>query len=193
MLKAISEDIANWMGAGLDPGVVSINASEFCFQDGDYAERILARLGETGVPPEKFEIEITETVFLGEGAKRVEAALSTLKNAGCSIALDDFGTGYASLTHLRDFPINNIKIDRSFVLDLISQNHSTVIVKAIVDLAHNLGMSVVAEGVESEAQYEFLRAIGCDAGQGYLFGRAIPAGAAKERLRTAKRESLLRA
>jgi diguanylate cyclase (GGDEF)-like protein len=193
MLRAITEDMAEWTAAGLDPGVVSINASEFCFQDGDYAERILSRLEEMGVPPEKFEIEITETVFLGESAKLVETALTTLKEAGCSIALDDFGTGYASLTHLRDFPINHIKIDRSFVLDLIAHSHSTVIVKAIVDLAHNLGMHVVAEGVESEAQYEFLRAIGCDSGQGYLFGRAVPAHAAVEHLGGDRVQRLLHA
>lgn len=193
MLRAISEDIAEWRAAGLDPGVVSINASEFCFQDGNYAERILASLNEMGVPPEKFEIEITETVFLGEGAKLVEAALRKLNDAGCSIALDDFGTGYASLTHLRDFPIDHIKIDKSFVSDLVSRSHSTVIVKAIVDLAHNLGMHVVAEGIESEGQYEFLRAIGCDSGQGFLFGHAVPAHRIVECLGARRKAAKLRA
>jgi len=193
MLRAISEDMAHWRSMGLDPGVVSINASEFCFQDGDYAERILSRLEEAGIPPEMFEIEITETVFLGESAKLVEAALRKLKEAGCSIALDDFGTGYASLTHLRDFPIDQIKIDKSFVSDLVSQSHSTVIVKAIVDLAHNLGMQVVAEGVESEGQYEFLRAIGCDSGQGYLFGKATSASKAIEHIASSRRARKLRA
>ncbi len=192
MLKSITEDMADWLQSGFDPGIVSINASEFCFQDGDYADRILARLHDMDIPPQKFEIEITETVFLGESAKMVEAALKTLKSAGCQISLDDFGTGYASLTHLRDFPINNIKIDKSFVLDLTSGGNSTVIVKAIVDLAHNLGMQVVAEGVETEGQYEFLRAIGCDAGQGYLYGHAMPADRAVERF-APRKTTLVRA
>ncbi|HEX2840507.1 sensor domain-containing phosphodiesterase [Hyphomicrobium sp.] len=192
MLKAITENMSDWLQSGYDPGLVSINASEFCFQDGDYADRILARLHHMGIPPQKFEIEITETVFLGESAKMVEAALRTLKAAGCQISLDDFGTGYASLTHLRDFPINNIKIDKSFVLDLTSGGNSTVIVKAIVDLAHNLGMQVVAEGVETEGQYEFLRAIGCDAGQGYLYGHAIPADIVVERF-APRKPTLIRA
>ncbi len=192
MLKSITEDMADWLGSGFDPGIVSINASEFCFQGGDYADRILSRLHDMNIPPQKFEIEITETVFLGEGAKMVEAALQTLKAAGCQISLDDFGTGYASLTHLRDFPINNIKIDKSFVLDLASGGNSTVIVKAIVDLAHNLGMQVVAEGVETEGQYQFLRAIGCDAGQGYLYGHAMPAEQVVERF-APRAQALVRA
>lgn len=90
------------------------------------------------------------------------------------IALDDFGTGYSSLTHLRDFPIDQIKIDKSFVFGLGQNPESLTIVKALVDLAHALNMTVVAEGIETEAQYALLRGFGCDSGQGYLFGKANP-------------------
>jgi diguanylate cyclase (GGDEF)-like protein len=175
MLRGIVRCIATWRRKGLDVGVVSFNASEFSFQRGDFAQNLLGQLDRLGIPPASVEVEITETVFLGDDAQLVQAALEELHAAGVSISLDDFGTGYASLTHLRDFPIDTLKIDRSFVHGLKEKPQNASIIRGIIDLAHNLGIQVVAEGVETEDQYEFLRAAGCDNAQGYLFGKPVPA------------------
>lgn len=119
---------------------------------------------------------MTETVFLGKHAGEVENTLRALQDEDVAIALDDFGTGYASLTHLQQFPVNTIKIDRSFVSRLISEEQQdAIIVGALIDLAKNLGISTVAEGVETELQAFVLRRRGCDAAQGYFFERAMPA------------------
>jgi EAL domain-containing protein (putative c-di-GMP-specific phosphodiesterase class I) len=118
---------------------------------------------------------VTETVFLGRGAEHVETVLRTLCEEGVRIALDDFGTGYASLSHLKQFPVDAIKIDQSFVRDLAENPDDTAILFAVLNLGHNLGIDTIAEGIETEVQAEFLRAQGCDMGQGYLFGKAKPA------------------
>jgi EAL domain-containing protein (putative c-di-GMP-specific phosphodiesterase class I) len=131
---------------------------------------MLRRLTEYGIEPSKIMLEVTETMFLGNDSKAIRTTLQLLSDAGMTIALDDFGTGYSSLGHLRDIPIDKIKIDKSFVAELGRDAESPAIIKALIGLAHALGMTVIAEGIETEAQYEFLRSIGCDAGQGYLFG-----------------------
>jgi EAL domain-containing protein (putative c-di-GMP-specific phosphodiesterase class I) len=128
---------------------------------------------------------VTETLFLGSDTSGIRTELRRLSAAGILIALDDFGTGYSSLTHLRDFPIDQIKIDKSFVFGLGQNAESLAIVTAVVDLAHALGMTVVAEGIETEAQYALLRAIGCDSGQGHLFGEASPVSSVTVRRRHA--------
>jgi EAL domain-containing protein (putative c-di-GMP-specific phosphodiesterase class I) len=109
-----------------------------------------------------------------------------LKQGGVRIAFDDFGTGFASLTHLRDFPVDTIKIDRSFIDQLGQGHNTTVIVNAMVGLAHNLSMNIVAEGVETQTQAEFLRAISCDEAQGYFFGRPAPSTLATQRLNASR-------
>jgi EAL domain-containing protein (putative c-di-GMP-specific phosphodiesterase class I) len=135
---------------------------------------VLERLRLAGIPTHCLELEITETVFLGRGSEDVERALRTLNAEGVRIALDDFGTGYASLSHLKQFPVDIIKIDRSFVQDLANNRDDTAILQAVVKLGKNLGITTVAEGVETEVQADFLRAQGCDLGQGWLFGKAVP-------------------
>jgi predicted signal transduction protein with EAL and GGDEF domain len=136
------------------------------------------------------EVEVTEGVFLSASSDAVLNACKALKQGGVRIAFDDFGTGFASLTHLRDFPVDIIKIDRSFISHLGQGQNTTVIVNAMVGLAHNLSMIIVAEGVETQAQADFLKAIGCDAGQGYLFGRPVPAAVAAEQLEEPHETSL---
>lgn len=177
MLILVTEQMAIWRGAGKDPGTVALNASEHTFNGGDYARTVLDRLEHLALPPSSLRIEVTETVFLGENSQAVEAAIAELARAGVSIALDDFGTGHASLIHLRDYPIDWIKIDRSFVSGMSLVGRSGTIVKAMIDLAHALDIKVVAEGIETEEQRAFLRGAGCDAGQGFLFSAARPVAA----------------
>ena len=139
----------------------------------DFAEEFLSRLTTERVCTDCFEVEVTETVFLGRSAEGVGRALRMLSDEGVRIALDDFDTGYASLTHLQAFPVHTIKIDRSFMADLDTQPGNVAIVEAVVALSHKLGMDTVAEGVEQASQCDFLRQCGCDAVQGFLFSPAV--------------------
>lgn len=139
------------------------------------AKRVLARLAHFGVPPTALCIEVTEGVMLGRAADGVVGTLHALHDAGVRIALDDFGTGYASLSHLRQVPVDTIKIDRSFVAALErTSDNAEEIVRAIIGLAHGLGKDVIAEGVENEAQMDILVRLGCRYVQGYRFGRPVP-------------------
>jgi diguanylate cyclase (GGDEF)-like protein/PAS domain S-box-containing protein len=189
ILAGITEDITRWMDMGLDPGVVSFNACEYCFQAPDFATQLIKRLDEKRIPHSAIEIEVTETVFWGEDSKLIGRMLEQLHREGIRISLDDFGTGYASLTHLKDFPIDCLKIDQSFIAGLGAKAQHTTIVNAIVDLGHNLGMDVVAEGIETEPQLTFLRAVGCNGGQGFLFSKAVPM---EDAMRMLKREPVAR-
>lgn len=186
MLDAIVKDVARWRAAGFDPGTISFNACEYSFQDPDFASSLILKIDGMNIPRSCFEVEVTETVFWGNDPKLVGRLLAELRDAGLGVSLDDFGTGYASLTHLRDFPIDTLKIDQSFVAGLGRKPQNTAIVNAIVELGHNLGMGVVAEGVETEGQLDFLRSIGCDSGQGYLVSKPIPAPQVTEILSTSE-------
>lgn len=161
-----------WLDGGVEFGTIAINAASAEFRHDDLAERILERLDGANVPATLLELEVTETVFLGGGADHVDRALRLLSAAGVRIALDDFGTGYASLSHLKHYPVNTIKIDRSFVCDLETATGDAAIVNAVINLGGSLGMDIVAEGIETEAQARYLLDHGCGLGQGYLFGRA---------------------
>jgi diguanylate cyclase (GGDEF)-like protein/PAS domain S-box-containing protein len=175
MRAVIFHDMRGWLDAGLHFGRVAINASAAEFRHGDYAERVLGGLTRSGVPASCLEVEVTESVFLGRHADNVERALRVLTAAGVTIALDDFGTGYASLTHLKRFPVNAIKIDRSFVRDIEVDAGDAAIVRALLSLGQSLGIAVVAEGVETAAQAAFLKGHGCDLAQGHFFGHPLPA------------------
>jgi len=135
------------------------------------------------VPTNFFQIEVTETVFLGCGAESVESDLKLLSSNGVKIALDDFGTGYASLRHLKQFPVHTIKIDRSFVSDMNRLEDDAAIVRAIINLGENLGLDVVAEGIETASQEAELRQMGCGYGQGFLYSQAIAASEVEAYLR----------
>ncbi len=153
---------------------VAINVSPVQFQDRDLAAKLSAIAASAGVDPRRIEIEITEGLFFDDPVG-AEAALQSLHRTGFGLALDDFGTGYSSLGYLLRFPVSKIKIDRSFVTALPADVKSASIVHALVALARALGLKVVAEGVETEAQRLFLRTAGCHVLQGYLFGPAMPA------------------
>lgn len=168
-------DMREWLDSGLEFGRVAINVTSAEFARGEFAERVLDGLAGKGVPPERLAIEVTESVFLGRGIEAVHHSLSKLHRAGVLIALDDFGTGYASLTHLKQFPVDRIKIDRSFIRDLERDADDAAIVRAVVNLGHSLGIKTTAEGVETVSQAAYLRMNGCDFAQGYLFSKALPA------------------
>jgi diguanylate cyclase (GGDEF)-like protein/PAS domain S-box-containing protein len=175
MRTCIFEDIRNWLDAGVEIGRVAINASAAEFRHDAYAEHVLEELRRMNLPTSCLEVEVTETVFMGRGAGTVERALRTLSAAGVTIALDDFGTGYASLSHLKQFPVDVLKIDRSFIGDMDVDVGNAAIVEAVLRLSQSLGIEVVAEGVETAKQASLLRELGCDLGQGYYFGRPMPA------------------
>jgi diguanylate cyclase (GGDEF)-like protein len=190
VIASAIDQARRWMIADVAFDSIAINLSASQFLDPGLANRILSAIAATNLHPSMIEVEVTEGVFLSASSDAVLNACKALKQGGVRIAFDDFGTGFASLTHLRDFPVDIIKIDRSFISHLGQGQNTTVIVNAMVGLAHNLSMIIVAEGVETQAQADFLKAIGCDAGQGYLFGRPVPAAVAAEQLEEPHETSL---
>ncbi|WP_410524826.1 EAL domain-containing protein [Pseudomonas sp. DTU_2021_1001937_2_SI_NGA_ILE_001] len=163
-----------WHQARVRVPKVSVNISARQFSDGQLGERIAAALQDTGVPPACLELELTESILMREVGEAMQT-LAGLKNLGLSIAVDDFGTGYSSLNYLKQFPIDVLKIDRTFVDGLPSGEQDAQIARAIIAMAHSLNLAVIAEGVETHEQLEFLREHGCDEVQGYLFGRPMTA------------------
>ncbi|APG62055.1 hypothetical protein LPB140_03625 [Sphingorhabdus lutea] len=170
ILRAACVDVRNWPAHCH----VAINLSPVQFSDPELAQRILGVLIETGVAPGRIEIEITESALVSDLDNAI-ATIISLKNQGVRISLDDFGTGYSSLRHLSDLPIDKLKIDRSFVENLDNDEASRTIVRAVTGLAHNLGLTVVAEGIETQENASHLSQFGCDFGQGYYFGRPAAA------------------
>lgn len=176
MIDRVIHDARGWLDRGIEFRRIAINGSAPDFVRGDFAERLLERLHRAGISPARFELEVTESVFIGQIADNVERILNTLSSAGTTIALDDFGTGYASLSHIKQFPVDTLKIDQSFISARAADDPDDLaIVRAVIGLGQSLGISTVAEGVESLAQVNLLRREGCDVGQGYLFGRAVAA------------------
>lgn len=159
--------------AGLQPVPVSVNVSASQFREQSFIEMVACALQYSGMPPHCLEIELTESMVM-HGAETFIATLRALKRLGVTIAVDDFGTGYSSLNYLRRFPVDRLKIDRSFICEMTVDRHSAAIVKAIITLAHALDLRVVAEGVESEQQLLMLRDCGCDEIQGYIYRRPMP-------------------
>lgn len=174
MISQVLRDVRGWLDRDLAFGHVAINAAAAEFRRGDFAERVLEQLRQHDIPSSCLQLEVTETVFLGRGAEYVERALRTLSEAGVEIALDDFGTGYASLSHLKKFPVNVIKIDRSFIQSLDADADDEAIVRAVIGLGRSLDIRIVAEGIETFAQSAYLRKLNCEYGQGFLFGAAVP-------------------
>ena len=173
MLRKVATDMSAWREQHIAFGRVALNFSSSEFVRPDLAETVLAVLAEHDVACGQFEVEVTEGVFMGATSANVLGILQRFKRAGVKVALDDFGTGFASLTHLKQFPVDHIKIDRSFVQGLGMEQGDEAIVSSVVGLAKNLGMEVTAEGVETEAQALRLGQLGCDFGQGYLFGKPM--------------------
>ena len=174
MMGCVLDDMQNWVKAGVDFGHVALNTCAGDYAANDFAERLLAALRCRGLAPSLIEVEVTESVFLDRGSHYVLRALTKLSDRGVRIALDDFGTGYASLTHLKQFPVNVLKIDQTFVAGLGRSPDDAAIVRALIGLGESLGMETVAEGIETREQAAFVKKCGCTNGQGYLFGAAQP-------------------
>jgi diguanylate cyclase (GGDEF)-like protein len=170
VLKRACHEATHWP----DGVKVAVNLSPVQFKGGTIVLDVIAALGESGLPPRRLELEITEAVLLQDTDATV-ATLNQLRDLGVHIAMDDFGTGYSSLGYLRKFPFDKIKIDRSFVHDMTEKPDSVAIVRAVTGLGTTLGIATTAEGVETEAQFEQLRREGCTEVQGYLFSEPKPA------------------
>ncbi|MCG8673032.1 MAG: EAL domain-containing protein [Pseudomonadales bacterium] len=160
---------------------VSVNMSAKQIQEQKFAERVLKILDQYNIPSERIELELTETAIV-HSFQMINRELNKLRKAGIHISVDDFGTGYSSLAYLKRLPIDTLKVDQVFVRDIGQDSGDEAIIRAIINLAHSLGMKVLAEGVETEEQLEFLMAEGCDQAQGFLFSRPTSAGEFKYKL-----------
>jgi EAL domain-containing protein (putative c-di-GMP-specific phosphodiesterase class I) len=170
---------------------MSVNLSARQFVQVDLVDQVAAILSDTGLDPRGLEIEITESVLMDQSEAGIRT-LGRLRDLGVRLVLDDFGTGYSSLSYLKHLPLDTIKIDRTFVAGLDSDTDRSI-VEAVVALARGLHIGVVAEGIETEAQFQLLREIGCDVGQGYLFSRPLPADEAAGLLSSRRPDSVTRA
>jgi EAL domain-containing protein (putative c-di-GMP-specific phosphodiesterase class I) len=173
VLEELFRQCITWRHQGLVMDL-SFNLSPRQLWHPNLAPRLLARLDQGGVDSRQLIIEVTETAAMA-GPDRIEQVLSALRQRGVRFAIDDFGTGHSSLSRLRGLPVDILKIDRSFVCDIPDDRSSCAMVRTIIDLAANLGLSTVAEGVETEEQRRFLVEHGCVLGQGFLFSPAVPA------------------
>ncbi|HET7775614.1 MAG TPA: bifunctional diguanylate cyclase/phosphodiesterase, partial [Azospira sp.] len=174
VLHEACRQIRSWRNAGLPPLPVAINLSALQFRQPDLPGQVAAALAASGLGPEALELELTESVAMAD-VEVTGKVLQTLAAMGVSLAIDDFGTGYSALTYLKRFPVTRLKVDRSFVQDLEADADNAAIVRAIVNLSHGLGLRVVAEGVETHGQRDFLHSLGCQSAQGFLFARPLPA------------------
>jgi diguanylate cyclase (GGDEF)-like protein len=172
-LRKACREIKHYHANGLAELQLSVNLSPLMIERADFVERVLSIIEEEQFPANKLELEITENILMGDRKDIIEK-LYILSNHGIRLALDDFGTGYSSLSYLQKFPLNTLKIDRSFIHNIKSDEDDACIVNAIVAMAQGLKMSIVAEGVETHVQLDYLKSLNCDIVQGYLFGAAIP-------------------
>lgn len=173
-LREACRQVRSWLDAGLRPAPVAVNISAVEFRQKGFLEGVALILDETGLAPAYLELELTESILM-QDAEASASVLETLKTMGVKLAIDDFGTGYSSLSYLQRFPIDTLKIDRSFVRDIITDADAATIVSAVIGMGRNLQQRVIAEGVETSEQLTFLRAHQCDEGQGFLFSRPLSA------------------
>ncbi|MBB4040738.1 diguanylate cyclase (GGDEF)-like protein/PAS domain S-box-containing protein [Microvirga flocculans] len=182
LTSKVAADVRQWIDQGLSIGRIALNLSPAEFSQEGIVDNMLSAFDRFTVPSALFEVEVTETVLLGKNSDNVSSALAALRNHGVQIALDDFGTGYASLTHLKQFPVDHIKIDQSFVSDLEHDPDDEAIIATVIRLGKSLNLQVTAEGVETHGQARRLRELGCDHAQGYLYARPMAASQVSELL-----------
>src|SRR5688572_3301898 len=180
MRTACAQSMA-WQDAGLTPMILSVNFSARQFQQPTFIADVTQILKDTSLDPRWLELELTESSIMKDPEVAIEK-LHELKLMGIRVAIDDFGTGYSSLNYLKRFPIDTLKIDKSFVSDVCKDPHDTAIVRAIITLGHALDLTVVAEGVETQEQLQYLSSLDCDVLQGFLFSKALSATAFEELL-----------
>jgi diguanylate cyclase (GGDEF)-like protein/PAS domain S-box-containing protein len=171
----------SWQDAGLTPLTLSVNFSARQFQQSTFIEDVARILKDTNLDPRWLELELTESSIMKDPEEAIEK-LHELKLMGIKVAIDDFGTGYSSLNYLKRFPIDTLKIDKTFVSDVCKDPHDTAIVRAIINLGHALDLTVIAEGVETKEQLQYLSALECDVVQGFLFSKALSASTFEELL-----------
>lgn len=174
MLKEACRQNKVWIDAGSKPMTVSVNLSSRQFHQESMLKTVTDTLAKSSLDAKHLALEITESSLIHDPDDAV-VTLCLLHNMGVSISIDDFGTGYSSLGHLKRFPLDFLKIDRAFVNDITDNPEDAAIVRAILAMAHSLRLRVVAEGVETERQFHFLREIGCDEIQGYYLAKPLPA------------------
>jgi diguanylate cyclase (GGDEF)-like protein/PAS domain S-box-containing protein len=181
VLRSACRQARRWQRDGLPPVTVSVNVSARQFRERDWVSHVAAALTESDLDPHWLELELTESLIMQDPRTAV-ATMQGLRELGVQIAIDDFGTGYSNLSSLNTFPISRLKIDQSFMRGLPDAKGDSAITVAMISLGHQLGLSVIAEGVETATQMEFLREKGCDAVQGYFVGRPMPAAEVEARL-----------
>jgi EAL domain-containing protein (putative c-di-GMP-specific phosphodiesterase class I) len=172
VLNQAFDDCAALRSAGFS-WTMSVNLSTRDLHDPEFPDLVAGMVARAGIHPEWLILEITESSIMVDPA-RVLNVVERLHEMGFNLSIDDYGTGYSSLAYLKKLPVSELKIDKSFVLDMLKSENDAIIVRATVDLAHNLGLKVTAEGVENEETLNALRAYGCDIGQGYLFSKPRP-------------------
>jgi len=173
ILERACQQLKNWQRQGFSLPKIAVNVSPRQFADNNFLHMVAAALRTTGLDANYLELELTESMLIGD-VKQIELQLMRLKEMGITLALDDFGTGYSSLSYLRNFPIDVVKVDKSFIEGTPANTKNARIVSAIIHMGHSLGQKVVAEGVETEAQLRFLKTQRCDVIQGYFFSRPLP-------------------
>ncbi|NTV09550.1 MAG: EAL domain-containing protein [Zoogloea sp.] len=174
MLREACTQAVRWQAEGRPPITMAVNLSPRQFRHPGLVEDVEAILRETGLAPRWLELEITESTLMAHTDETM-AKLKTLSDLGVGLAIDDFGTGYSSLNYLKRFPVDKLKIDQSFVRDIFKDRDDAAIVNAIINLARSLGLTTLAEGVETAEQLAELRKVGCIQCQGYYFSRPLPA------------------
>jgi EAL domain-containing protein (putative c-di-GMP-specific phosphodiesterase class I) len=182
VLRTACEQGREWQRRGLPPVTMSVNLSSVQFQRPELFDSVVRVLGETGLDPTFLELELTESLLM----QNVEAVVSTLKrfrDTGIRLSIDDFGTGYSSLSYLKRFPIDALKIDRSFIREVTTNADDAALATSIILMGRSLKLKVVAEGVETASQLSFLRIMQCDEAQGFLFSQPVPAEDAERLLR----------
>ena len=184
VLEEACAQMCRWREAGLPLLQVSVNVSPLQFsRQLEFVEAVRVALARSGLPPDRLQLELTESTLMTDSGQS-QRMLEELRRHGVELAIDDFGTGYSSLAYLRSFPVSVLKVDRSFVRDMLSSEANASIVKAIVQLSHSLNLSVTAEGIETPAQLSALKALGCSTGQGFGLGRPVAAAVLESQLRT---------
>jgi len=174
VLETACEQLATWAGQpALAHLTLAVNVSAKQFQQADFVAQVQATLTRTGANPKRLKLELTESLLVND-VEDIIAKMTVLKMQGVGFSLDDFGTGYSSLSYLKRLPLDQLKIDQGFIRNILTDTNDAAIAKMVMALAETMGLGVIAEGVELEAQKDFLTHLGCHAYQGYLFSRPLP-------------------
>lgn len=182
VLESACNQHAHWVSQGLTQGSMAVNISAHQFRQANFCDQLSKVLLRTGLQPNLLELEVTEGVVM-QGINEVINKLKALRDLGATLAIDDFGTGYSSLNYLKQFPLHRLKIDQSFTRGLPGDQESGAIAKAIIQMGHSLGLDVLAEGIETNEQEKHFQALGCDAGQGFLYAKPLSAEECEKYLR----------